>query len=60
VVKNAKNATVRRVYSIVSEGTGDKWNPADVIAIKKDQSNKVIREWENFKKGKPTYKSDTK
>ena len=42
VVKNAKNATVRRVYSIVSEGTGDKWNPADVIAIKKDQSNKVI------------------
>ena len=42
VVKNAKNATVRRVYSIVSEGTGDKWNPADVIAIKKDQSNKII------------------
>ena len=59
VVKNAKNATVRRVYSIVSEGTGDKWNPADVIAIKKNESNKVIAEWENFKNGKPTYKSDT-
>tara|TARA_B100001287_G_C22645888_1_gene512681 strand:+ start:50 stop:1537 length:1488 start_codon:yes stop_codon:yes gene_type:complete len=59
IARNAKNSVVKRVYANVSQGTGDKWNPADVIAIKKNKSSEVIKEWEKFKDGKSNYKSKT-
>jgi hypothetical protein len=53
ISKNAKDSVVRRVYSTMSKGTGDKWNPADVLAIKKSKRNKIVAEMEAFKKGTP-------
>lgn len=50
---NAKSSVVRKVYSSMSKGTGDKWNPADVLAIKKSKMKSIIDEMEDFKKGKP-------
>lgn len=61
IAKNAKNSVVRTVYASMSKGTGDKWNPADVIAIKKSKANNLIREMETFKKGQiPSGYSDLK
>ena len=53
IAKNAKSSVVRTVYSSMSKGTGDKWNPADIIAIKKTKMNSIVNEMEAFKDGKP-------
>jgi len=53
IAKNAKSSVVRTVYSSMSKGTGDKWNPADIIAIKKTKMNSIVNEMEAFKNGKP-------
>ena len=37
----------------MSKGTGDKWNPADILAIKKTKMNSIVDEMEAFKNGKP-------
>ena len=55
IAKNAKSSVVRTVYGSMSKGTGDKWNPADVLAIKKSKRNKIVAEMEAFKKGNPNY-----
>ena len=53
IAQNAKSSVVKTVYGSMSKGTGDKWNPADVLAIKKSKRNKIVREMESFKKGNP-------
>ena len=53
IARNAKDSIVRRVYSTMSKGTGDKWNPADVLAIKRDARNRIVDEMESFKRGSP-------
>ena len=60
ISKNAKNSVVRRVYSSMSQGTGDKWNPADVIAIKRSKSDLIIKEMENYMDGKPNLSGHVK
>ena len=57
ISKNAKDSVVRTVYTSLAKGTGDKWNPADVLAIKKSKMNSIVGQMEAFKKGKPSYKS---
>ena len=57
ISKNAKDSVVRTVYTSLAKGTGDKWNPADVIAIKKSKVRSIVGMMESFKKGKPTFKS---
>ena len=57
ISKNAKDSVVRTVYTSLAKGTGDKWNPADVIAIKKSKFRNIVGQMEAFKKGKPSYKS---
>ena len=49
IAKNAKDSRVRTVYGQMSKGTGDKWNPADVIAIKKSKAAQFIRVMESYK-----------
>ena len=53
ISQHAKNSVVRTVYGSMSKGTGDKWNPADVLAIKKSKMTKIVNEMESFKKGNP-------
>ena len=53
IAQHAKSSVVKTVYGSMSKGTGDKWNPADVLAIKKSKRNKIVREMESFKKGNP-------
>ena len=53
IAMNAKSSVVRKVYSSMSKGTGDKWNPADVLAIKKSKMKSIVDEMEDFKRGKP-------
>ncbi len=48
---------IRTVYTLITKGTGDKWNPADVLAIKKSKMGSIVGQMESFKKGKPSYKS---
>ena len=57
ISKNAKDSVVRTVYSSLAKGTGDKWNPADVLAIKKSKMNSIVGQMEAFKRGNPSYKS---
>jgi|TARA_B100000287_G_scaffold277932_1_gene261857 hypothetical protein len=59
ISKNAKDSVVKTVYTSLAKGTGDKWNPADVLAIKRSKMGKIVGQMEAFKKGKPTYKSTT-
>lgn len=53
IAKNAKSTVVKTVYASMSKGTGDKWNPADVLAIKKTKMNSIVNEMEAFKNGTP-------
>ena len=53
ISQNAKSSVVRTVYGSMSKGTGDKWNPADVLAIKKSKMTQIVNEMESFKKGNP-------
>ena len=57
ISKNAKDSVVRTVYTSLAKGTGDKWNPADVLAIKKSKLKSIVGQMEAFKKGNPSYKS---
>ena len=52
ISKNAKDSVVRTVYTSLAKGTGDKWNPADVLAIKKSKMGSIVGQMESFKKGK--------
>ena len=54
IAANAKDTKVKSVYSIMSKGTGDKWNPADVIAIKKSKAKALIKQMQEFKALKPS------
>ena len=53
IASNAKSSVVRTVYSSMSKGTGDKWNPADIIAIKKTKMKSIVNGMKAFKEGKP-------
>ncbi len=53
IALNAESSVVRRVYSIISKGTGDKWNPADVLALKVDKDTKIQDQMTAFKNGNP-------
>jgi len=53
IAQNSKNSVVRRVYSIMGKGTGDKWNPADVLALKSSKENQIKRQMAAFKNGNP-------
>ena len=53
IAKNAKDSRVRTVYGQMSKGTGDKWKPADVIAIKKSKAAQFIRVMESYKNLRP-------
>ena len=59
ISRNAKDTVVKTVYSSLAKGTGDKWNPADVLAIKKSKIKQITDEMKAFQKGNPTYKSTT-
>ena len=45
--KNAKSSVLKKMYAVVGMGE-DKWNPADIIAIKASGSNRTMRLLENF------------
>ena len=45
---NAVNTKVRQVYSLMARGTGDKWNPADVIALKSNEAQQIEQEMTAF------------
>jgi len=45
--ENAKSSVMKKMYAIVGMGE-DKWNPADIIAIKASGSNKTMRLLEDF------------
>jgi len=53
IAQNAKDSVVKRVYKTLAGGTGDKWNPADVIAVKKSKWSSLVKQMEGFKNGKP-------
>ena len=53
IANNAKSSVVKTVYASMSKGTGDKWNPADILAIKKTKMSSIVKEMEAFKNGKP-------
>jgi len=45
--ENAKSSVLKKMYAVVGMGE-DKWNPADIIAIKASGSNKTMSLLENF------------
>ena len=45
--KNAKSSVLKKMYAVVGMGE-DKWNPADIIAIKASGSNRTMSLLENF------------
>ena len=45
--KNTTSSVMKQMYEVVTVGE-DKWNPADIIAIKSSDSAKILRELENF------------
>ena len=51
--KNSTNTIVKRVYAVMGKGTGDKWNPADILAIKSAKVNSILRQMGAFKNGNP-------
>tara|TARA_B100001094_G_scaffold232316_1_gene227168 strand:- start:213 stop:1685 length:1473 start_codon:yes stop_codon:yes gene_type:complete len=53
IARNAKSSIVKTVYASMAKGTGDKWNPADILAIKKSKMSSIVKEMEAFKNGKP-------
>ncbi len=53
IALNAKSSVVKRVYAIMSKGTGDKWNPADVLALKVTKDTKIQDQMTAFKNGNP-------
>tara|TARA_A100001391_G_C5048034_1_gene272664 strand:- start:34 stop:1497 length:1464 start_codon:yes stop_codon:yes gene_type:complete len=59
ISKNAKDSVVKKIYSSLAKGTGDKWNPADVLAIKKSKMSQITNQMKAFQKGNPTYKSSS-
>lgn len=47
-IKNTSNRSVmKQMYDVVTVGE-DKWNPADIIAIKASDSSRVLQELQNF------------
>ena len=50
---NASNGKVRSIYGLMSKGTGDKWNPADVLALKSSKANGILSNMSAFKNGNP-------
>ena len=59
ISKNAKDSVVKKIYSSLAKGTGDKWNPADVLAIKKSKMSQITNQMKAFQKANPTYKSSS-
>tara|TARA_B100001996_G_scaffold378809_1_gene363554 strand:- start:54 stop:1562 length:1509 start_codon:yes stop_codon:yes gene_type:complete len=53
IKSNASNGKVRSIYSLMAKGTGDKWNPADVLAIKSSKASNVLNTMSSFKNGNP-------
>jgi hypothetical protein len=45
--ENAKSSVLKKMYAVVGMGE-DKWNPADIIAIKASGSNRTMSLLENF------------
>ena len=45
--KNTTRSVMKQMYDVVTVGE-DKWNPADIIAIKASDSAKILRELEDF------------
>ena len=45
--ENAKSSVLKKMYAVVGMGE-DKWNPADIIAIKAGGANKTMGLLENF------------
>ena len=43
IKENARDPLVKTVYGRVAAGTGDKWNPADVVAFKSSKYNHLER-----------------
>ena len=50
---NATNGKVRSVYGLMARGTGDKWNPADVLALKSSRASGILNNMSSFKRGNP-------
>jgi len=55
VQRDSIDPQVRRVYAIASKGTGDKWNPADVLALKSGKASNIEREMTAFGNGNSQY-----
>lgn len=53
---NARDPLVRTVYGRVAAGTGDKWNPADVVAFKSGKINHLERAMTMYATGRVTDK----
>ena len=53
---NARDPLVRTVYGRVAAGTGDKWNPADVVAFKSGKMNHIERAMTLYATGRVTDK----
>ena len=48
IKENATNPQVKAVYREMSGGTGDKWNPADIFAIRPSNLNNISRHIESY------------
>ena len=48
IAKTAQDPMVKRIYQNVSVGTGDKWNPSDIMALDSTQSTNIENNLKNF------------
>ena len=56
IKKNAKASILRKMYKVVGMSE-DKWNPADIIAIKTSEASKTMRLLKNFEASKVSKQS---
>ena len=52
IKENARDPLVKRVYGRVAAGSGDKWSPADVIAIKSGKTTMMENQMSQFASGR--------
>tara|TARA_B100001996_G_scaffold160549_1_gene122445 strand:+ start:485 stop:1963 length:1479 start_codon:yes stop_codon:yes gene_type:complete len=48
IAKTAQDPMVKRIYQNVSVGTGDKWNPSDIMALDSTKTSYIENNLKNF------------